>query len=891
MSTSVAVAFLRTIADTLWKARAWEMTAGRKYGYQLFVALLTNARPYACTLTNVSLLASRIQAIEHDDGVLLYTADDTQVNAHLLVAKTETASVALLIASVGCFGDVYPTHTINLRALRPCVVDASPVLVLRRRTIPHAAYLKETVLDAEGEHIACRGLTSRVRCLVTDRNVTSYHPATRIHANDPDDRIYWYRFACGRIAVFQNPRHAVHEAQCAIDRDVPVAYDDAMAVVPEKMRPMVSSFLRPSSVAVAAHVMARAWIPRFVREHYTTRTCCVLGIHDALLEVAHVTMPSASSGRGLVAEMAHIGDIMAMRTRGWSVDEVLETLSRSFRRIGTGTHLRLWAEWMRASSFVVECLTDASVRAVELACTRYPPLVCVMAMHQARRCAQWTSDDEAKASIALTLLADSGACHDEMDDTIVCLRTLRSEWDARMHAADTTAQVLLAEESTETSTSRQRARVAQSAAHKRVKQSVKQTMQQSVKHRGVAQHAKDRVECAPQPSATSSHIAMVNRLAAHLRAITNGVVRNVDLIGSGVLRTACDADVVLCVSATTTLEDAHAAVRRATGWRPKYDCVSETHVAVLEGAFEGVAVDAQVWREGEGACTPVEAMTANAVALWKRIATEADDATRNAVRKLHAVCDAAGVKGHTLCRMSGVGITCLGVLHTRGCVLTNVREWLATRAPHVNFDEWHVQHDAEARRCEVAAAVVVSERNCASRMTRATTRHFLDAIAYALTLGDAMMVSTAYETWRRAHMVVAARVRTRTSSAIAQTLHRAAVSIDGHPLVDAAHIRATGDDAGQLEVLVTLRADADAVRYGFDADDAVELQGTSTAIVTRRGRTYALCLTLRAGNVSSRTHLRRVSDTLTLADEMCIPNAPTLTCDVRACFDARTWET
>ena len=305
---------------------------------------------------------------------------------------------------------------------------------------------------------------------------------------------------------------------------------------------------------------------------------------------------------------------------------------------------------------------------------------------------------------------------------------------------------------------------------------------------------------------------------------------------------------VVAVPDAASLADAYEEVRAATGLA-LLGTPDGLHVAVLRGEWRGVPVDVQVWRGAEGCAA--EAATARALRLSARLAAEADAAMVAGVRALHAWARAADAKGHLLCRLPGVAVTCAAVvLQSKGSLavlLGALRDALVGRAaPALDFDaavhlhaDMTPERDANGR-CVCPLRVLAERENVARRMTAGTTRHLLDCFAYASMLGAgaALCERARYDAWRAETMVVCAVARARCADVLPR-LHAALSRLDGHPVVDAVHVREDGD---ALVVLATLDASASAAAYGFRAGDELVVDG-DRASVTRRGRAWPLAIT------------------------------------------------
>lgn len=205
-------------------------------------------------------------------------------------------------------------------------------------------------------------------------------------------------------------------------------------------------------------------------------------------------------------------------------------------------------------------------------------------------------------------------------------------------------------------------------------------------------------------------------------------------------------------------------------------------------------------------------------------------------------------------------------------------------------------------------------------MTAGTTRHLIDAISFAI---DARVPLSAaeYTSWRRRHMVLCARMRPLSSSAVAHTLFATLSSLDGHPFVETTFVeeveeRREGNEEkekersktegsekkGDIAVWCTLRADADVNNYGFDESYCVSLEGEmrEQVRIERNGRAFTLLVSPRDAQRElwgkerevERKRNRSVCDMVRIpgmAPHTSFPNAPRLTCDVVGHFDSRYW--
>jgi len=122
---------------------------------------------------------------------------------------------------------------------------------------------------------------------------------------------------------------------------------------------------------------------------------------------------------------------------------------------------------------------------------------------------------------------------------------------------------------------------------------------------------------------------------------------------------------------------------------------------------------------------------------------------------------------------------------------------------------------------------------------------------------------------------------------VSYSLVSIASSLEGHPAVDTLYF--DDDDDGCIEVLCTLRHDADVHNYGFRVDDTVIACLSDSICIERNKRVFPLATSRRRASTKCAT---RVSDMLHFdgMDKECsVPNMVSLTCDVSVHFDSRMW--
>ena len=130
-----------------------------------------------------------------------------------------------------------------------------------------------------------------------------------------------------------------------------------------------------------------------------------------------------------------------------------------------------------------------------------------------------------------------------------------------------------------------------------------------------------------------------------------------DLIGSSHFYDGADIDLVLTVSGGS-LAEAYARVIAATGWEAiGADAISGHRVVSLHGTFDGVRVDAQVWRGSESADTEAERKTAAALEHTATLLGGACARCRQSIILMHRWADASGLKAARLGMPPGIAWT------------------------------------------------------------------------------------------------------------------------------------------------------------------------------------------------------------------------------------------
>jgi hypothetical protein len=315
----------------------------------------------------------------------------------------------------------------------------------------------------------------------------------------------------------------------------------------------------------------------------------------------------------------------------------------------------------------------------------------------------------------------------------------------------------------------------------------------------------------------------------------------------------------------------------------------------------GHSIDLQVWRGKTINMTHAEGMTERAIFLSQSLSSGTTEVHRQHVAMIHEFASCSSWKGHRLCRMSGIALTCLAIVIGRGDahlttmkLLKRVRDVISQDSPIVDFDRLDY-HDQSIGRPSSALTVIVNEINIATRLTVATTRNLVDTLAFTMDRG-VILSQEDYNAWRRRNMITCLSIRPRDASkTIALTLYSSVSRLDGHPLVDTAFVGER--PCGTIDIYVTVSCAPSPERYGFRDSDMIEKCHHDTSVpqvmVHRNGRCWTLCAKWihdHAGSTVEMTSRTSTSQMIHLPHtSLCVPNAPHLQMDVGACFDAKHW--
>jgi hypothetical protein len=826
----------------------WEENEGTRRVWRLLLALVMSRQKLTREFQKIHFLSPRLIIFRCNRGIVVYTMRDLQINLNLLVLKT--GLVFDLLEDLNSFlSTTHPGHAVNMTPALP-QTESDKQCVMYRRVVPASCFIDE--MELQGDEVRCHGTTPVLLRVNDARALSAAKPITRMSPTDPECTLYWYRFECGSLVMFRNP--FVHTLVEPFPFPDPfVDRDEVLNNAETSCAPFLRS-LDPVTLDDTRTALAEQWIPRFCRKVSLFAACFKFNISDTLIDLSGDSFGIGDSEKNegvLLNQFVLMSGVMRMKS---SNANVLNSLVSFLVVFGS----ERWNDWAKRSLFVHSLVSRSSSEVLFAQVRKCHLLLVPLERILAARCGFWTRSDAEKARFWLDIVKDAST-------EASAQGRIRSELHRLCERAE------------------------KKALNLETTQPVKSALLPSRPTR-----------CAPKtttsvvPSLTSETTSNVaapplqthrSRFASLSRKFSG---LEMDLIGSGLLMETGDLDVVVTIGAAT-LRDAVDHVMHITGWEPQHNEFEGDRLVILSGSTEdGVRIDAQVWR-GDKTLSFSERRTASALGLAKRLSLTASEENLSGVRLLHEWCNVTNCKGHLLCRLPGVAVTCGAITLNRfesqatlETVLRHFRDALHCTAPRIDFDALEATSRTDEV-CSVALNVVVDRENCASRMSTGTTRHLCEILLFALSLPVSdRLSSVVYGDWRRANLVTFATVRPRNNDVVARYLASSLASLDEHPVISSIFVEETAE--GILCVRGALDMHADVQRYGFSASDTIV--AGDTVSVRRRSRSYPLATSPRMPTVASREFASSVCDMLPIE----VPNVPTLTCDVLARFDPRFWE-
>ena len=893
-----ALHMARIFARAIQYTWSYPHSPGKRYLWIAFFNTVCDLPQYRLRGKFLGYLSSHTVCLRCMFGVVVLTEAELQINVAFAIPRMPEMMTDLLALAFRYLRTTYPDRALNFefvqkREAKDCILKCDPC----RRFVASADHIDLIRLDLEARSLFLHGRTTPVLDVIQPRDIASFVPLRRLRYEDADDAVYWHRFPCGTLVTMHNPFIPL---VAPISPPPPV---DCVATLLPEIDSKVGAFLaalRPASIYDSALVLADENVPSEFRQLVVRIACSCLGMSDELLNIVFQSFRRDEDSCELVSRMVHMGAIVAIShqleaVRQDDMRDVAANMLRILSLVPNCEYVR-WHRWMVTSPFAYAWMATFPNELAAHLCARSSILRDVMVHYLASRIGAWSAADSLNASMLMRLRAD-GRSTAPSSDVARELARVREEHIREVGSLDELAGTSGAPE----------ASPARRGAPRHRRRAARERRAAGAARASEAPGGAEPDAAAPAEAAPArTHHGLASRIQAWLGLPCT-------LIGSGIFSDESDADIVIEVRDAASLDEAYDLVLARSGWRRLYTRLSGEHVAVIGGAFEGVRVDAQVWR-GTATCR-AERESERAVALARRLEDEADEAMRVHVRLLHTVMSAASLKSHRMCRLPGVAVTSLAlVLSCRGNaagseslvrMLRALRALLDTTAPYADLDTMTASNDERVRERPITPlSVLVDGANVTTRLTTCTTRHVLDAVAHALSRppadgGD--LNRGLFRAWRRAHMVVCARVRPRNGdSSVASALHLSLASLDGHPMLDAIFVEEEEEEqrdgaGGVLVVYATLSGGAEARRYALQPEHRIEQRGLHHVTVANSGRSWPLARS--EGNRRPPRERHESADVcdpirVRFADGTCaiVPNAPHLTVDVLSRFDERAWE-
>lgn len=828
-------------------------------------------------------------------GIVVHTERFMQINANLIVPSTVRTGVihdlvsAFLAAEAGRISNNYALNLSPIVGNLAGVVDLECAFY-KRKFIWDADDWREMHVHPGARTIALHNHATTACWPISPHGIQRYTPITMAKPSDDVTVVYWGRFHGLLVAV----KNALCDVVPPVRLPTPAsaAVDCAAFVqnVPEPLpaQQRLYGLLRALFEADrceygermhwSKETVADATLPVELRRFVLNQAFKRTGLDDDLVQAARRSFGTARREQELVDYICVLGDCMA-EWRGWRRErrgrkwEVLLTKTYkvivSLERRAARDHT--FAQYARTSHFVRGVTQHLALQQIrELLDAHSPTFV--------PRLIELQQQQPVEAQVAL--LAARGLAPPALVQWLDEQQRQRSECEAQCVAAPPLSRTEQ-DERGETTVAPDTAPPAS-------------TPSDTHSPPAPLPDAPPDPPSPPDDSPDDSPDARCERLAARLGLPCQ-------LVGSSRVFTALpgtDMDVAICVEAAATLERAYETVlerARGLGWELPRSVTGDAVVAI-RGRWEGVEVDAQVWRGSAGSGTASERHTARAIDLAQLLAAETCDTLKADIRDFHRWAEAARLKGHVNCLLPGVAITCVAIVlrcqHNSDAtdprdrlrhLLAGLCDVLSSRAPLVEFNQQRCSEPGVG--AAAALRVLVGGENVCGRMSRLTTRHVARCAAAALALDDPFDAA-AYEAWRARELLPSAWLApTRCVPAVC--LHRIAAVMDDHPCLDGVVFERGPGDA--VRAWVALAAAADAERYGFRADD--EWLGAAGGALTfrRGGRTHAAPLVEGQGGVE-RGAARFVTDLLRVDGRWSVRNAPFVARDVEGYLARYGWE-
>ena len=852
MATDQAT-LLRSLGEIIALTHDFVDSPGKFRMWALVMWLTTDMESQVSTKSD--LLSYSLLHFQCEYGIVVYTMRSMQINANIAIPRCDENDGLLIDCFLDSLNQLSECMAINLIPLLTHIyVNTTTVKAKQGMFRPRVFVCNKTEatrisFDESNYTLSLHEATIPIDCtLKYQEDVAQFKPLFTICKQDPIDTIYWHKFG-NHLIVFQN-------RQSDIIKPVPMQFKTKIKDFSDLLDSTLHEFVQSFNVSfdsaklmrMCKGMLSNMTVPLDLRRFLFMFVSNRVGLDDELIERAGDAFYTKEHIRKdeLVNIVCHIyGCMRCLREGIFNFDTV--DLIRGMEVVAE-RYAPSWQTWLNTSSFIVDVIilmTAASV--IKVAC-RHTPFAQRVDRVLASRVELWTREDELKAG----WLVD----HDKASDAVI------EGYNNLCRIADKKSEDLHIPT------------CVQSSRRRRKRTTPKKKEVMSVATVAVEACAQDEEEMTSTPQLTTYH--------EHVRRMSDHYGFKCELVGSGIFFCAEDIDVVITVDDGDSLESAYERVCEITGWqmlRRPNGCA----VAIIRGEWEGIRVDAQIWRGADASyLADAELDTQRALRVARELSAKSCKATRRDVRVLHMWASRMHVKGHVACMLPGIAITCLAVeLGRRHRFIEDSDEVTLNRllgqfdsvlegARVVTFDD-----DDSRTSHHRALRVVVYGIDVCTRMTALTTNDVHDVVKASLRGCE--------EDDRDERMIRCGQTHMPIHLA-ATRLAKIARGFDGHPYLHSLHFDVQDDEV--VRVWASVRCDAPVDIYGFRDSDRVWMEmGTDavpeTVMVERQGKQWSLAISPAHGRPTvSKSRATRVDDIILLAPDIVVPNLPSLSRDV-----------
>ena len=849
---------LKGLASLALFIRDYKDSHSKAYVFNAIMGLVCEIPPFRQKVQDMEFFYPPLCLMPLKSGMVAYTLKNDQINVHFAVPVFPQAMFNLISEMTETLSTpMFDSFAVNMRPLRISTPDVCEVCLKKRRIIPRAARDIELVDD---RYIRYKEVVLEIERIVNSQDILYFVPLTRSCFEQPDDTQYWTKTNCGKIVVFQNPTVDIIEGMGLPPLNLDL--DSIYTCFPAALHGFIKA-IYPQTIEATLDALKDEKLPSYIKP-VLIRTCkAIFGIRDELILQVGVLMERQEIlPTALHIEMLHMTQLVKMsyakNANGHTIALGVLALMRS-----CDDAVR-WRTWAIHSRFIYYLFDLCSIDTIRRMCIELP--VCRVALSKMLRVriGNWSWKERQGANL-LQSLPEADVNEEEEKAVFEEMKRLERE-------ADVTLKDILEQERSKESISEPRKR-------------------HSKKQETVSLPDAEGLEISTE-TATRTHHAVVQQLSMRWPQF------EWFLIGSGIFSNESDVDVVVVVpfDAEMTLQEAYTRVQTATTF-DRRGSVDGTHLCTLCSRWNGYPVDVQVMREAGD--TVSENLTINALNLARRLEAESDETIRENVITLHRWFTSTALKGHTRCHLPGVAVTCIAVYLTSrrrvasiAFTLEMLRDAVFRDVVSIDFDNWDVELDTNTslQRPHAPLSVIVNEKNVASRLTTAWTRHLLDTLTFSMTLTpERVFVKDVYVAWRRQSMVYCATLRPKEACSVALTLFQSLSKLEGHPLIESYHAGDDGDLQTDVVIRCTLNGDASS-KYRFQPKDSFALFD-GYIMVTSGTRQVRLNTSDGRGEAFNSSLARRLPCSFMFDAErrQRFPNAPYLTADTIAAFSPNHW--